>query len=96
MNVHVIRNDDDLTAALRDIDTLWTAEPGSHDGDKRDALIALVAAYEDKHYAIPKVSGLDVLKFCMEHNGKTQSDLDFTAFLFRSLLGRPRRVWTRG
>ena len=75
MNVHVIRNDDDLTAALRDIDTLWTAEPGSHDGDKRDALIALVAAYEDKHYAIPKVSGLDVLKFCMEQNGKTQSDL---------------------
>ena len=35
MNVHVIRNDDDLTAALRDIDTLWQAEPGSPDGDKR-------------------------------------------------------------
>jgi HTH-type transcriptional regulator/antitoxin HigA len=75
MNVHVIRNDDDLTAALRDIDTLWQAEPGSPDGDKRDALVALVSAYEDRHYAIPKVSGLEVLKFCMEQNDRTQTDL---------------------
>ena len=55
MDAPVIRNDDDLTAALRDIDTLWHAEPGSPDGDKRDALVALVSAYEDRHYAIPKV-----------------------------------------
>ena len=55
MDEPVIRNDDDLTAALRDIDTLWHAEPGSPDGDKRDALVALVNAYEDRHYAIPKV-----------------------------------------
>ena len=85
MNVHVIRNDDDLTAALRDIDTLWQAQTGSADEDKRDALIALVAAYEDKHYAIPKVSGLEALKFCMEQNGKTQSDL-------ASLLGSRSRA----
>ena len=75
MRVAVIRNDDDLTAALKEIGALWLAEPGSADEDKRDALIALVAAYEDKHYAIPKVSGLEALKFCMEQNGKTQSDL---------------------
>ncbi len=58
MDVPVIRNDDDLTAALRDIDTLWQAQPGSPEADKLDALVALVSAYEDRHYAIPKVSGL--------------------------------------
>jgi HTH-type transcriptional regulator/antitoxin HigA len=56
MNVHVIRNDDDLTAALRDIDGLWQAEPGSPDADKLDTLIALVSAYEDRHCAIPKTA----------------------------------------
>ena len=55
MDKPVIRNDDDLTAALWHIDALWQAESGSPDGDKRDALIALVSAYEDRHYAIPKV-----------------------------------------
>jgi len=75
MDVPVIRNDDDLTAALRDIDTLWQAEPGSPDGDKRDALACLVSAYEDRHYVLPKVRGLEVLKFCMEQNDRTQSDL---------------------
>jgi HTH-type transcriptional regulator/antitoxin HigA len=58
MDVYVIRNDDDLTAALRDIDGLWQAEPGSAYGDRLDALVALVSDYEDRHYAIPKVSGL--------------------------------------
>jgi len=63
MDVNVIRNDNDLTSALRDIDNLWQAEPGSKDADKLDALTRLVSAYEDRHYAIPKVSALDVLKF---------------------------------
>jgi HTH-type transcriptional regulator/antitoxin HigA len=58
MDVPVICNDDDLTAALRDIDTLWQAQPRSPEADKLDALVALVSAYEDRHYAIPKVSGL--------------------------------------
>ena len=75
MDVPVIRNENDLTAVLRDIDTLWQAEPGSEDADKLDALTCLVSAYEDRHYAILKVSGLDVLKFCMEQNNRTQTDL---------------------
>ena len=75
MDVPVIRNENDLTAVLRDIDTLWQAEPGSEDADKLDALTCLVSAYEDRHYVLPKVSGLDVLKFCMEQNNRTQTDL---------------------
>jgi HTH-type transcriptional regulator/antitoxin HigA len=56
MDEPVIGNDGELTAALRDIDTLWRAEPGSPDGDKLDSLVALVSAYEDQHFAIPKVN----------------------------------------
>lgn len=75
MQVKVIRNDEDLTAALAEIERLWNAAPGTEDGDMLDALIALTTAYEDKHYAIPKASALEVLKFAMDSNGRTQADL---------------------
>ncbi len=52
MRVAVIRNDDDLTAALRDIDTLWQAEPGSPDGDKLNALVDEVIAFEYLHHKV--------------------------------------------
>ncbi len=75
MFVQVIRNDDDLTDALREIDRLWGAEPGTADGDKLDALVTLAAAYEDRHYAIPKATPLEILKFMMAESGRTQADL---------------------
>ena len=75
MQVPVIRSDDDLTAALKAIDALWNAEPGSEDGDRLDALVALVAAYEDRHFRIPKATPVEVLKFAMEQAGRTQADL---------------------
>jgi antitoxin component HigA of HigAB toxin-antitoxin module len=52
MGVAVIRNDDDLTAALRAIDALWQAEPGSAESDRLTALVDEVVAYEDAIYSI--------------------------------------------
>ena len=75
MHVKVIRNDEDLTAAFTEIERLWGAEAGSEDGDKLDALVALTTAYEDRHYAIPKGSALEVLRYAMESGGRTQADL---------------------
>ena len=86
MQVPVIRSDDDLTAALKAIDALWNAEPGSEDGDRLDALVALVAAYEDRHFRIPKATPVEVLKFAMEQAGRTQADLG-------RLLGSRSRAW---
>ncbi len=75
MEVRVIRNDDDLTAAFKEIEALWNAELGTEAGDKLDALVALATAYEDRHYAIPKAPPVDVLKYAMEQGGWTQADL---------------------
>ena len=56
MGVAVIRNDDDLTAALKQIDALWLAEPGSPESDRLTALVDEVVAFEGAHYAIQKVT----------------------------------------
>ena len=52
MRVAVIRNDDDLTAALRAIDALWQAEPGSAESDRLTALVDEVVAFEDARFGI--------------------------------------------
>ena len=75
MEVRVIRNDDDLTAAFKEIEALWGSAPGTEAGDKLDALIALTTAYEDRHYAIPRAPAVDVLRHFMEQGGRTQADL---------------------
>jgi HTH-type transcriptional regulator/antitoxin HigA len=56
MTLLTIENDDDLTAALTEIRRLWNAEPGTEDGDRLDALVAVTTAYEDRHYPVAEVS----------------------------------------
>lgn len=55
MGVVVIRDDDDLTAALKAIDKIWLAMPGSPESDRLEVLVARVEAFEDKHYPISKL-----------------------------------------
>ena len=52
MRVAVIRNDDDLTASLKEIDALWLAEPGSPESDRLTALVDEVVAFEDARFGI--------------------------------------------
>ena len=52
MRVAVIRNDDDLTASLKEIDALWLAELGSPESDRLTALVDEVVAFEDARFGI--------------------------------------------
>ncbi len=40
-----------------------------------DTLGTLIHAYEEEHYPIPDVTGVDVLRLLMDEHGLTQSDL---------------------
>jgi len=75
MEVRVIRTDEDHEAALKEIERLWDAAPGSDDEARLDALATLVERYEAVHHPIPPVSPLEVLKFMMAQNGRAQADL---------------------
>jgi hypothetical protein len=48
MDIHLIRNDDDCAAALREIERLWGAAAGTEEGDKLDILATLVEKYEER------------------------------------------------
>jgi len=76
MNIKPVRTEADYESALKEIEKLFGAEPGSPAGDRLDVLITLVEAYEDEHYAIPAPDPIEAINYFMESRGLTRADLE--------------------
>lgn len=50
--IRPLLTDEDLDAALKEINRLWGAQRGTPDGDRLEALANIVEAYEKKHFPI--------------------------------------------
>lgn len=85
MEIRPIRNDEDHTDALREIERLWGSKPGTDQGDRLDILITLVDAYEERRWPIAAADPVEAIKGSMTFEGRTQSDL-------AALLGSPSRA----
>jgi len=75
MKIQPIKNERDHEAALAEIDRLFNAKPNTTEGDRLDLWVTLVEAYEAKHHAIPPPDPIEALKFRMEQQGLSKSDL---------------------
>lgn len=76
MRIRPIRNDRDHAAALRRIEVLMDAEPGTTAADELDVLATLVEAYEDRHCPIAEPDPIEAIRFRMEQMGLTRRDLE--------------------
>ncbi|HEV2541565.1 MAG TPA: XRE family transcriptional regulator [Methylobacterium sp.] len=77
MDVRAIRNDDDLTWALREIEPYFDREPeiGTPEAERFDVLTALIEAYESRHHPIPESDPIELLHYAIEHLGRSQAEL---------------------
>lgn len=75
MNVRLIKTSSDHKAALKRIDEIFHARPGTAEGDELELLLHLVEAFEAAQYPIAMPDPIDALKFRMEQQGLRQSDL---------------------
>lgn len=76
MDIKPIRTEQDYETALKEIEKLWGAEPGSPDGDRLEVLFTLVEAYEDQHYEISPPDPVEAIKYYMESRGLDRRDLE--------------------
>jgi HTH-type transcriptional regulator/antitoxin HigA len=76
MNIKPIRNDDDLRAAFARLEAVFQAPEGSPEADEMDVLVALVEAYENRHYPIGPADPVEAIKFRMEQQGLLAKDLE--------------------
>ena len=86
MNIKPIRTRADHRAALKAIETLMGAKPGTPGGERLDVLVTLVEAYERKHYPLDLPNPVEAIKFVMDQRGLSIKDLE-------PMIGRPNRVY---
>jgi HTH-type transcriptional regulator / antitoxin HigA len=74
--VKPIRSNADYEAALKEVERLWGAKPGSRDGDRLDVLATLIDAYEAEYFPIDPPDPIEAIKFRMEQQNLTRRDLE--------------------
>ena len=80
----------DHAAALARIDELFTAKPGTPEGDELDLLVTLVELYEEKQFPIALPSPVEAIRFRMEQQGLKPKDL--VPYIGSAPL---RAIWTK-
>ncbi len=75
MEIKPIKTEKDLKAALKRIDALIDAKPGTKEHQELDILSTLVEAYENEHYAITPPDPINAILFRMEQMHLKKTDL---------------------
>jgi HTH-type transcriptional regulator/antitoxin HigA len=76
MNIKPIRDDNDLTNAFIRLESIFQAEEGTPEADEMEILVALIEAYENKHYPIKHADPIEAIRFQMEQLNLEQKDLE--------------------
>ena len=86
MDINPIKTESDYRAALQEIESLMTAEPGTPEGERLDVLATLVEAWERKHFPLDLPDPVEAIKFALDQRGLTVKDLE-------PMVGRANRVY---
>lgn len=76
MHIRPIRSKADYRWALKEIEGLMEAKPGTPDGDRLDVLVTLVDRYESENEPIDPPDPIDALLYHMESRGLSRRDLE--------------------
>ena len=76
MDIKPIRTEADYEAALKEVERLWGAEPGTPDGDHFEVLFTLVESYEDRQYPILPPDPIEAIKYYLDSRGLDRRDLE--------------------
>ncbi len=75
MEIKPIKSERDYNRALKRLELIFDAKPGSSEGDELEVLGILIEQYENEHFPIGMPDPIEAIKFRMEQLGYTQGDL---------------------
>lgn len=70
-----IQSELEYESALHRVDQLWDADPGTSEGEERDALFLAVKAYEATHYPIGEPESQAAIEFHLDRLGLSIDEL---------------------
>lgn len=75
MTLKPIKTKKDYQQALKNLELVFDARPGTVEGDQLEVLGMLIDKYEQSHHAIDFPDPIEAIKFRMEQLGYNQTDL---------------------
>ena len=76
MNWKVLKTEEDYNKASIRLMEIFHAQPNTSESDELDLLVVLVKDYDDKHYQLPELDALEVIKYKMQEMGMKAKDLE--------------------
>ncbi|WP_295654150.1 helix-turn-helix domain-containing protein [uncultured Mucilaginibacter sp.] len=72
----VLKTEDEYDIALERTIEIFHSEKGTPEFDELELLLLLVKDYEDRHYQIPDIDPIELIKLKLEEKGLKQKDLE--------------------
>ena len=76
MRIRPIKTKADYRVALKEVERLWDADPGTPEGDRVDVLTTLIEVYEAEHFPIPAPDPIAAIEFMLDQKGMSRRDLE--------------------
>lgn len=76
MDVRPIKTEADYAAAMKEIESIFDAAPGTTKGDRLEILATLVEAYEKQRFGDRLPDPIEAIKYHMERLGLSRRDLE--------------------
>ncbi len=76
MNWKVLKTEEDYNSASIRMMEIFHATPNTLEGDELELLLVLIKDYDEKHYQLPKLDALEVIKYKMQERGIKAKDLE--------------------
>lgn len=75
MTAKLIKNRQEYRAALRRVEEIMDARPGTSEGDELELLVALIEIYENQHAPVPPPDPIEAIRFRMEQENLRPQDI---------------------
>ena len=74
--IRPIKTEEDYQNALKRVEQLMDARPGSPEGDELEVLATLVDLFENEHFPIAMPSATEAIRFRMDQQDLSSRDLE--------------------
>lgn len=76
MKWKVLKTEEDYNKASLRMMEIFHAEPNTLENDELELLMVLIKDFDDKHYQLPELDALEVIKYKMQEMGIKAKDLE--------------------
>lgn len=75
MEIKILKTEEEYLKALKRLEEIFQAKPGTPEGDEMELLCLVVRKYEEEKYPIEDVDPIEAIEFMMEQKGLIAKDL---------------------